>query len=188
MKELEFSDGLVALDLGCGNKKRKGTIGVDIGDHFDIDVKHDLNVMPYPFEDNSVDRVYIDNCLEHLDNPLRVIEEIHRILKNGAYVKVIVPYFRSPSAFHDPTHKTHYTTQSFFYYDPSHVMCQRYKYTKAHFNVEKILFHENLKSGAVKSLVVKFANKYSEVYENYLSTVLPLHEISFYLQKLVVED
>ena len=172
------------LDLGCGNKKRPGTIGVDYNSRVDGDISHDLNTFPYPFDTNSVDKVYIDNCLEHLNSPLDVMEELHRILKVGGELKVIVPYFRSPSAFHDPTHKTFYTTLSFSYYDPDHPICKRYDYTKAHFKVEKIVFHEHLKSGLIKSSLVAFANKWPSIYENVFSSVFPLHEISYYLKKI----
>jgi predicted SAM-dependent methyltransferase len=172
------------LDLGCGNKKRPGTIGVDYNARVDGDISHDLNVFPYPFESESVDKVYIDNCIEHLDSPMKVMEEIHRLLKVGGEVKVIVPYFRSPSAYHDPTHKTFYTVESFSYYDPEHPICKRYDYTKAHFKVQKIVFHEHLKSGFVKGLLVVMANKWPSLYENVLSAILPLHEISYYLKKI----
>lgn len=174
----------LVLDLGCGNKKRPGTIGVDYNSRFDVDVNHDLNVFPFPFEAKSVDKIYIDNCLEHLDSPLRVMEELFRILKVGGEVEVIVPYFRSPSAFHDPTHKTFYTIESFSYYDPAHPICKRYGYTEAYFKVEKIIFHENLNSGLIKSCVVSFANRFPSIYENVFSSLLPLHEITFYLKKL----
>ena len=95
----------IILDLGCGKKKRPGTIGVDHSDRHNADIIHDLNKFPYPFESSSVDYVYIDNCLEHLDSPMDVISEIHRILKPKGGLKVIVPYFRSHYAFIDPTHK-----------------------------------------------------------------------------------
>jgi predicted SAM-dependent methyltransferase len=174
----------IILDLGCGYKKRSGAIGVDYNPRVDSDVHHDLNNFPYPFDSNSVDKIYIDNCLEHLDSPLDVMEEIHRILKVGGELKVIVPYFRSPSAFHDPTHKTFYTVESFSYYDPEHPICKRYDYTTAHFNIEKIIFHENLDSGLIKSGIVLLANKWPLLYENLLSSLLPLHEISYYLRKI----
>ncbi len=180
----ENNNSKLILDLGCGNKKREGTVGVDYNTRLDGDVNHDLNIFPYPFEENSVDKIYIDNCIEHLDSPMHVMEEIHRILKKDGEVKVIVPYFRSPSAFHDPTHKTFYTTESFSYYDPNHPICIRYDYTKAHFNVEKIVFHEHLNNGFIKGIVVKFANKWPRLYENVFSSLLPLHEISFYLRKI----
>ena len=172
------------LDLGCGNKKRPGTIGVDYNARVDGDISHDLNVFPYPFDSASVDKIYIDNCLEHLDSPMSVMEEIHRILKTGGEVKVIVPYFRSPSAFHDPTHKTFYTIESFSYYDPEHPICKRYDYTTAYFKTQKRVFHEHLESGLIKSFIVALANKWPSFYENKLSSLLPLHEISYYLKKL----
>lgn len=174
----------LVLDLGCGKKKREGTIGVDFNTRLEGVVNHNLNEFPYPFDNETVDKVYIDNCLEHLDNPLRVMEEIHRMLKRDGEVKVIVPYFRSPYAYHDPTHKTFYTTQSFSYYDPQHPICIRYDYTKAYFKVEGIIFHENLKSGIIKSNIVKFANKWPYFYENVVSSFLPLDEISFFLRKI----
>ena len=174
----------IMLDLGCGNKKRIGTIGVDYNSRVDGDINHDLNIFPYPFDAETIDRVYIDNCLEHLDSPMKVMEEIHRILKHGGEVKVIVPYFRSPSAFHDPTHKTFYTIESFSYYDPEHPICKRYDYTKAHFEVKKIVFHEHLKNGFVKGMMVSMANKWPSLYENIFSSILPLHEISYYLKKI----
>ena len=181
---MNYNTEPLILDLGCGNKKRPGSIGVDYNTRVDGDINHDLNVFPYPFDSDSIDKIYIDNCLEHLDSPLSVMEEIHRILKTGGEVKVIVPYFRSPSAFHDPTHKTFYTVESFSYYDPEHPICKRYDYTKAHFKVRKIVFHEHLDSGIIKNLCVAFANKWPSFYENKLSALLPLHEISYYLKKL----
>ena len=41
------------LDLGCGKKKRPGSVGVDINPNSDADIIHDLNVFPYPFENSS---------------------------------------------------------------------------------------------------------------------------------------
>ena len=85
MSEHKNSSKLI-LDLGCGNKKREGTVGVDYNTRLDGDVNHDLNTFPYPFQADSVDKIYIDNCIEHLDSPLNVMEEIHRILKKGGVI------------------------------------------------------------------------------------------------------
>ena len=65
-----------------------------------------------------------------------------------------------------------------------HPICIRYDYTRAHFfKVEKIVFHEHLKSGFLKRIIVSMANKWPSLYENVFSSILPLHEISFYLRK-----
>jgi SAM-dependent methyltransferase len=172
------------LDLGCGNKKRTGTIGVDFNSRTDADIIHDLNVFPYPFDDCSIDMVYIDNTLEHLDNVIRVMEEIYRIVKPGGRVKVIVPYFRSLWAFIDPTHTHYFTVDSFSYYDPNHIICNRYDYTLARFGTEKIIFNETLDNRLLKRPVVYLANKWPLRYERFLSHLIPLDDITFYLKRL----
>ena len=72
------------LDLGCGKKKRPNSIGVDFSDRHDADIIHDLNTFPYPFDSSSIDEVFMDNVLEHLDDPNRVMEEVYRITKKNA--------------------------------------------------------------------------------------------------------
>lgn len=172
------------LDLGCGKKKRPGAIGVDYSDRHDADIIHDLNVFPYPFEDNSIDKIYLDNTLEHLDSPMDVMTEVYRICKEGATVKVIVPYFRSVWASIDPTHKTFFTVESFAYYDPDHIICQRYDYVDARFKVKSIVFNETLKNRIFKRLVIKIANRFPQKYEYYFSHLYPLDDITYYLTKI----
>jgi len=174
----------LTLDLGCGNKKRPGTVGVDFNDRTAADVIHDLNVFPYPFEDASVDHVYLDNTLEHLDDVLRVMEEVYRIVKPGGTVKVIVPYFRSLWAFIDPTHRHFFTVSSFAFYDPDHIICQRYDYTLARFKTEKIVFNETLQSSPFKSMMMAIANRWPWRYEYHLSHLYPLDDITYYLRRL----
>lgn len=176
------STHLKILDLGCGKKKRPGAIGVDYSDRHNPDIIHDLNVFPYPFESDSIDQVYLDNVLEHLDNPMQVMEEVHRITKHGGGVKVIVPYFRSVFAFIDPTHKTFYTVDSFAYYDPDHIICQRYDYVKTRFKVDRVVFNETLLNKRwTKKFMIKLANKYPNRYETFLSHLYPLDDITYYL-------
>lgn len=171
------------LDLGCGKKKRAGSIGVDYSDRHNADIIHNLNVFPYPFKNDEIDEIYLDNVLEHLDDPMKVMEEVHRICKSGGRVKVIVPYFRSVWAFIDPTHKNFFTVDSFAYFDPRHIICQRYDYTVARFQVEKIIFNEDIQNRWPKKLIVILANKYPNHYEHYLSHLYPLDGITYYLRK-----
>ncbi len=174
----------VVVDLGCGNKKRPNTIGVDFNERTKADIIHNLNIFPYPFEGGSIDKIYIDNTLEHLDEPLKVMEELYRIVKADGIVKVIVPYFRSAAAFIDPTHKHFFTVESFSYYDPEHIICQQYDYTLAKFKVEKVIFHENIQTGFIKKITALLANKWPLKYESYLSQIIPLDEITFYLRRV----
>ena len=172
------------LDLGCGNKKRAGALGIDFNNRTAADLIHNLNVFPYPLESETFDEVYVDNCLEHLDDVIRVMEEIHRVLKPAGLVKVIVPYFRSTWAHIDPTHKHFFTVHSFAYFDPDDLICQRYDYSLARFKVEKTVFNETLANRWTKRLVLRLANRWPSRYEYYFSHLYPLDDISFYLRKL----
>lgn len=93
------------LNLGCGKTKIPGSIGVDatlIEDY--VDVVHNLDILPYPFENDSVDEIHMYHVLEHLHDPLKKIEETHRILKPCGLLYLRVPHFSSMGAFTDITH------------------------------------------------------------------------------------
>ncbi len=104
------------LNLGCGAKKLAGFIGVDKLQAGATDIVHDLNIFPYPFPDGSAEEIIMDNVLEHLDDVIKVMEEVYRLAAPGALVKISVPYFKSNSAFTDPTHRHFFTETSFKYF------------------------------------------------------------------------
>ncbi|MFA4903601.1 MAG: hypothetical protein WC600_12770 [Desulfobaccales bacterium] len=172
------------LDLGCGNKKQPGTVGIDLNPLTDADIIHDLNSVPYPFEDSLFDEIIADNIIEHLDNVILVMEELARISKVGASIKIIVPYFRSKWAYIDPTHRHFFTAESFAYFEEENIISKLYKYTQVRFNVNKVVFNESLKNGFIKSIVIFFANRWPVRYETYLSHLYPLDDLTFYLTNL----
>lgn len=104
------------LDLGCGNQKHPGAIGVDQSPNAQADIVHDLNHFAYPFEDNEFDRIYCTDVLEHLADVIRTMEEIHRIARPGAQIFIRVPHFTSMHAYGDPTHRHFFNSQSFDYF------------------------------------------------------------------------
>lgn len=167
------------LDIGCGNRKRAGSIGLDINPATDADVVHDLNEFPYPFEDSSFDEVHADNVIEHLDSVLAVMEEIHRISRPGALVRIVVPYFRSRWAWIDPTHQHAFTVDSFSYFDRTHVHSRLYNYSAARFDLERLVFNESIPG---KRAVRWLANRQPVRYEAKLSHLLPLDDLTFYLR------
>ena len=93
------------LHLGCGIKKVEGAVGVDIHPDTKADIIHDLNKFPYPFNDSEFNMIICDSVLEHLVDIVKVMEEIHRIAKADALVKIVVPHFSSDDSFADLTHK-----------------------------------------------------------------------------------
>jgi len=83
----------IKVNLGSGEYKKKDYINVDWNKDDKPDVIHDLNSLPYPFEESSVDLIEADHVLEHLDKPLEIMKELHRILKPGGKLKIKVPHF-----------------------------------------------------------------------------------------------
>ena len=84
-------DGL-RIDLGCGHRKKKGTLGIDIEPLPDVDYVLDLESQPLPFDDQSVAYVFSSNFLEHLEDPGRLFEEISRVCVDGARLEFLTPY------------------------------------------------------------------------------------------------
>ncbi|MGH2619335.1 MAG: class I SAM-dependent methyltransferase [Anaerolineales bacterium] len=98
---------LLKLDLGCGQNKAEGFTGVDIWEGEGVDVVHDLLKFPWPFKPESVGQVHSSHFLEHVPGRLRFqfMDELHRILAEGAEATFIVPYYASMRAVQDPTHE-----------------------------------------------------------------------------------
>lgn len=101
------------LNLGSGNNKLEGWTNVDSQEQYSPDVLWDLNVFPYPFPDNSFVEILLRDVLEHLDNPIRVLEECRRIAEHRATLVVRVPHAFSYANVTDITHKHNFTENSF---------------------------------------------------------------------------
>jgi SAM-dependent methyltransferase len=96
------------LDLGCGRRKKEGTLGIDIEPLPDVDYVLDLESEPLPFNDQSVAYVFSSNFLEHLEDPGRLFEEISRVCVDGAWLELVTPYGGSNPGF-VLGHKTFFT-------------------------------------------------------------------------------
>ncbi len=123
--------GARILDVGCGNGKYPNSEGMDIIKLDAVDHVHDMNVFPWPFEDNSFDSIYMSHVIEHCDSILKTMEEVYRILKPGGLVYLITPHYTDAISWQDITHKWHLNTRSFRYFDPTY---HTNYYTKARFN------------------------------------------------------
>jgi SAM-dependent methyltransferase len=108
------------LDVGCGVKKAPGTIGIDRNPASAADVLCDLDRFPYPFADNSFDRLQAVHVIEHVDNVIRTMEEFHRLVRAGGRVHLVTPHYTDFSSFCDPTHRWHLNSFSFRYFGEDH--------------------------------------------------------------------
>lgn len=123
------------LNLGCGEFKKEGYINVDISPSVIPDIVHDLNVFPYPFEDDYFDLIEISHTLEHLQDPFRVMKELHRISKDGALVIIKVPHFSR--GFTHPQHKAGFDVSFSYYFNPQF----KGGYQGFEFKLKKIKLH-----------------------------------------------
>lgn len=82
------------IDFGSGpHPKPDANIRVDVHQWPGVTHIHDLNKLPYPFEDNFADKIYLGDVIEHMfyrHAPL-VLKELHRILKPEAYLDITTP-------------------------------------------------------------------------------------------------
>jgi SAM-dependent methyltransferase len=87
-----------------------------------VDIVHDINDYPWPFDDGSVSEVYCSHVLEHLDhnrhNPerCRFANELYRILCPGGFAEIITPHWASARAYGDFTHADKPVSEMFFLY------------------------------------------------------------------------
>ena len=100
------------LNFGCRGKFLKGWVNVDIQKGNGVDKSFDFNEFPYPFKDNTFDYVLVDEILEHLDDPKKVLNELWRICKSNATMRIVVPYCHCLSAFNDIEHKHYFNMRT----------------------------------------------------------------------------
>ena len=93
------------LNLGCYKDIKEGYVNVDKEQFFKgIDKVVNLEKTPYPFENNTFDEVLAYLVLEHLNiNRIEFYDELHRICKAGAIIKIKVPF--KDKILRNPDHK-----------------------------------------------------------------------------------
>lgn len=106
------------IDLGCGPNKKEGFVGVDQYAFPGVDHVVDLTKDRLPFEAETVEEVHASHFVEHLTAPERchLLNELHRVMKPGAKMTMIVPHWGSNRAYGDPTHQWPPISEMWFYY------------------------------------------------------------------------
>ena len=101
------------LNLGCSTDVRKGFVNLDINPKYNPDVVWDMTKFPYPFEDNTFDYVLMRDILEHFFKPIPILEEVYRICKPGAEIKIECPHWSHYGSWNDLDHKRAYAIRCF---------------------------------------------------------------------------
>jgi SAM-dependent methyltransferase len=104
------------LDIGCGQNKFPGAIGIDKNPDTAADVLCDVDTRGLPFADNSFDQVRALHLIEHVADIVKTMEELHRVTRPGGIIHLVTPHYTDFSSFCDPTHRWHLNSFSFRYF------------------------------------------------------------------------
>lgn len=117
MKRAATLTKTIKLDIACGQHKAEGFTGIDIAPIKGVDIVHDLNQFPWPLADNSVEEVHCSHYAEHVPDLIAFVNEIWRICKKDAQVRLYHPYYTSIRATQDPTHVRFLSEATWYYFD-----------------------------------------------------------------------
>ena len=179
------------LEVGCGDNKRVGYIGMDIVPLDGVDIVHDMNKIPWPFDQNEFEEIIFDDVLEHSKNFLGILEEIYRVGKNGCAIKISVPHYSSDNMYADPTHTMFFSSRSFNYFDKSlgykhtfYLQNVNLKIEKIHLSFREYFTHDGEKPffNPLKWIGMEWLiNKFSRIYERFFCWIIPASEIYYEL-------
>ena len=167
------------LNLGSGKRFIPDAVTVDCSPQTSPDVVHDLNRFPWPLEDNTYDMVYCMDVIEHLDDIVRTMEEIHRVAKAGANIHITTPHFSCSNSYTDPTHRHHLGIFSFDYFTGGNSLDF---YTKVRFRKVRadLMFYPKFKN----KIIWRIAKMWPLFYEEHLTWIFPAWFMSFELEVL----
>ena len=104
------------LNVGSGPGSVAGYLNVDLIPLEGVDLVADLNKIPWPFKDDSFDIILCNHIIEHMENIVQTMEEMHRVGLHGSRVVIRTPYWANYESFCDPTHRWHLTWGSFDFF------------------------------------------------------------------------
>ncbi len=173
-----------ALDVGCGTRKIKGAIGIDLRKVKGVDVIADATMLP--FKNDCFDKIILSHIVEHIPDIICFMREIWRVSKNKATIHIWTPHFTSMNSFTDLTHVRHLTSQSFDYFDKTTSLAKDLWFDRElKFKVKtKRLIFTKRKTRFWNYLIEKLANKNIARYETILGWIFPCETLYFELEVL----
>lgn len=135
----------IVLDVGCGDNKVPGSVGMDCVRLAGVDIVHDLSQYPWPIDDASCEIVWMNQIIEHLPNTVRVMEEVYRILKAGGKVHIHTGYWNHRHSISDPQHVSFFNEVTWEFFTGQ----RKAYYTHARFTMERFEFTYDYIASAV---------------------------------------
>lgn len=102
LKKIITSSKERILNIGSGYFLLSGTVNIDIRSYAGIHIVCDAHNLSFASE--RFDAVILESIIEHVENPVNVINESYRVLKKGGIILVEFPFLyefhNSPSDYH----------------------------------------------------------------------------------------
>ena len=119
----------IRLDIGCGENKQPEFVGMDKRSLKGVDIVWDLEVFPYPIEDETCLTIVGSHIVEHIKPWLMIefMDELWRIMKPGGQLAFSLPYGFSPGYVQDPTHCNPCNEATWQYFDPRYPLYNIYQ-------------------------------------------------------------
>jgi SAM-dependent methyltransferase len=156
----------VKVNIGAGTDIRAGYINLDSKRLPGIDVTHDLEKLPLPFETASVDEVLCLNVLEHVDL-IPLMRDLHRILRPGGRLIAEVPHFSSGAMYSDPTHRNFFSMATFLFFTKASPRPYYFDFAFEKIESQKLRFPKS-RSAPFNGLVERLVNRsawFTQYYE-----------------------
>jgi predicted SAM-dependent methyltransferase len=108
---------LVPIDLGAAHGKPEGFVGCDVRKAPGVKKVFNLEET-WPFSDDSVGVIRCQDVLEHVSTEKKIhfFNEAWRTLAPGGALLINVPSANGNGAHMDPTHRSYWNVQSFWYH------------------------------------------------------------------------
>jgi predicted SAM-dependent methyltransferase len=119
----------IMLDVGCGPSKQHGWIGIDRRELPGVDLVHDLEVFPWPLEDDSCSVIKCSHVVEHIKPWYQIpfMDECWRVLGHDDALLISTPYGGSYRYNMDPTHCSPWVEDTVGYFAKGYPLYNIYK-------------------------------------------------------------
>ena len=116
--------GHINVSLGTSEHQDAPWINIDIRKLENVQMVHDLELLPWPLPDSCADVIVAALIAEHI-NPakfgiFKFFDECWRVLKPGKCLMLSVPNAGGPMHWGDPSHTVGFTVDTFTHFDPLH--------------------------------------------------------------------
>jgi hypothetical protein len=120
----------------------------------------------------------MQDVIEHVREPIKVLEELHRIARPGARIQLRTPHFSSILAYGDPTHLHYFSTIAIrSLAEPRFAHYTAVRFRVVHVTLDLWLPFRLIGLGTL-------ANRFPETYEKYLAFRFPTMNIRAELEVL----